>query len=182
MTANRVRHGGCPAAGESLPLGPWSVTPKSTAIVEQPPPVQDTCASETSDSTAAQIDWRVSVPGLPAIVGTARHLVRSVLTDSPRLDDVELVTSELVTNAIRHTPSGDNGSTVSLRILAAPGWVRIEVSDFGSACWSEPSIPGEYDENGRGLIIVNALADRSGHEATARGQISWAEISWGDLN
>jgi anti-sigma regulatory factor (Ser/Thr protein kinase) len=124
------------------------------------------------------LDWRISFPGVPAIVAVARQLVRATHEDSPRLDDLELVTSELVTNAIRHTPSGQAGSLLTLRIRGRAGWARIEVSDLGSTCWAEPGPTGEEDECGRGLVIVNALADRAGHEPMTGGQVSWAELRW----
>ncbi len=126
----------------------------------------------------APIDWRVSVPGLPSIVSTARRLVRTALGDSPRVDDIELIVSELVTNAIRHTRSGARGSAVTLRILAEPYRARVEVIDLGRTSWVRPAAPAEEDECGRGLLIVNALADRAGHEKVPLGQVSWAEISW----
>ena len=124
------------------------------------------------------LDWRISVPGVPAIVAIARRLVRAALWDSRRLDDIELVVSELVTNAIRHTPSGRTGSLLTLRIRGMAGWARIEVSDLGSVSWAKPALAGEDDECGRGLVIVSALADLAGHEPTADGQVSWAEIRW----
>ena len=157
MSANhRVRAGSRPVAG--VPSG---VRP-----------------AEGGAHARSMLDWRVSVPGVPAIVGITRRLVRAVLGDSARLDDIELVASELVTNAIRHTPSGRTGSLLTLRIRSTAGWARIEVSDLGSGSWAEPSPVGEHDECGRGLLIVNALADLAGHEPAADGQVSWAEIHW----
>ena len=124
------------------------------------------------------MDWRVSVPGVPAVVGIARRLVRAALDGSPRADDAELIVSELVTNAIRHTPSGDTDASVSVRITHGPGWARIEVRDLGDAHWARPALTGDQDEHGRGLAIVAALADKAGHAPENGGQVSWAELSW----
>jgi anti-sigma regulatory factor (Ser/Thr protein kinase) len=124
------------------------------------------------------VDWRVSVPGVPVMVAVARQLVRAALEHCPRVRDVELIISELVTNAICHTPSGEAGSLVTLRIRANTGWARIEISDLGSANWSTPASRDIADERGRGLIIVNSLADRSGHEPVDDGHVSWAEVDW----
>lgn len=138
-------------------------------------------ASVQTQDDGTELDWRVSFPGVPAIVAVARQLARATHESSPRLDDIELVTSELVTNAIRHTPSGRAGSLLTLRIRGRAGWTRIEVGDLGSASWAEPAgraQTAEYEECGRGLLIVNALADRAGHESVAGGQVSWAEIHW----
>jgi anti-sigma regulatory factor (Ser/Thr protein kinase) len=157
MRANhRMRAGSCPAA--DVPSG--------------------TRTTEGDAHDRGTLDWRISVPGVPAIVAIARRLVRAALWDSRRLDDIEIVASELVTNAIRHTPSGRTGSLLTLRIRGTAGWARIEVSDLGSGSWAKPSPMGEDDECGRGLIIVNALADLAGHEPSAEGQVSWAEIHW----
>ena len=145
--------------------------------VDEPLPVSIAPARDSADADAP-LDWRISFPGVPAIVAVARQLVRATHEGSPRLEDLELVTSELVTNAIRHTPSGEAGSLLTLRIRGRAGWARIEVSDLGSTSWAEPAPTGEQDECGRGLVIVNALADRAGHEPVAGGQVSWAEIRW----
>jgi anti-sigma regulatory factor (Ser/Thr protein kinase) len=150
----------------------------SRTAADMPSVVNAVHPSEGDARDRGTLDWRISVPGVPAIVAIARRLVRSALWDSRRLDDIELVASELVTNAIRHTPSGRTGSLLTLRIRGTAGWARIEVSDLGSGPWTEPSSAGEDDECGRGLAIVNALADRAGHEPAADGQVSWAEIRW----
>jgi anti-sigma regulatory factor (Ser/Thr protein kinase) len=159
MTANhRVQASRRPAAED--PLSATTTAPAGRAL----------------SGHDASLDWRISVPGVPAIVALARQLVRAALEDCPRRDDIELVTSELMTNAIRHTPSGEAGSLVTLRIRGRAGWARIEVSDSGSASWAEPAPTAVEDECGRGLGIIQMLADRAGHEPAAGGQVSWAEI------
>jgi anti-sigma regulatory factor (Ser/Thr protein kinase) len=52
------------------------------------------------------LETSVTFPGLPAIVPSVRRFVRGILASSPRADDMELITAELASNAIRHTPSG----------------------------------------------------------------------------
>jgi anti-sigma regulatory factor (Ser/Thr protein kinase) len=145
---------------------------------DEPLPVSGLRPVQDSADEGATLDWRISFPGVPAIVAVARWLVRATHEDSPRLDDLELVTSELVTNAIRHAPSGAAGSLLTLRIRGRAGWARIEVSDLGSTSWTEPGPIGQEHECGRGLVIVGALADRAGHEPVAGGQVSWAELRW----
>jgi anti-sigma regulatory factor (Ser/Thr protein kinase) len=150
----------------------------SHAAADVPSAVSAARPAEGEAHDRGTLDWRISVPGVPAIVAIARRLVRAALWDSRRLDDLELVASELVTNAIRHTPSGRTGSLLTLRIRGTAGWARIEVSDLGSGSWADPSSAAEGDECGRGLVIVNALADLAGHGPAADGQVSWAEIHW----
>jgi len=155
-----------PEACEPLPLS----TPA--------PPSQD-----AGDVRAGiTLDSLISIPGVPATVAVARRLVRAALADSPRCDDIELITSELLTNAVCHSPSGEEGAPVTIRILAAAGWARIEVTDRGSASWAEPPTAAPDEERGRGLAIVHRLADKAGHEPAEggqeTGQVSWAEIHW----
>jgi anti-sigma regulatory factor (Ser/Thr protein kinase) len=149
------------------------------ATAEDPFPQTTAAPAESaSNGRDASLDWRISIPGVPAIVALARQLVRAALEDCPRRDDIELVTSELMTNAIRHTPSGEAGSLVTLRIRARAGRARIEVGDSGNASWAEPAPAAADAECGRGLGIIQMLADRAGHEPAAGGQVSWAEMHW----
>jgi anti-sigma regulatory factor (Ser/Thr protein kinase) len=163
MPAN---HRACPGTRPET-AGPLALSAPTSPIQDAP----DARAGATLDSL-------ISVPGVPATVAVARRLVRAALAGSPRCDDIELVTSELLTNAICHSGSGEEGSPVTIRIRAEDGWVRIEVTDRGNASWAEPTGAGEDEERGRGLAIVHTLADKAGHEPAAGGQVSWAEIHW----
>jgi anti-sigma regulatory factor (Ser/Thr protein kinase) len=153
-------------------------TRPDTREVDEEPFLLDSRRLPPSAGVIPQVDWRISVPGVSAMVSTARRLVHAALTNSPRAGDVELIISELVTNAIRHTPCGQAGGTVTLRVLATAGWVRVEVRDLGTPTLGEPARSSQEDECGRGLIIVEALADRAGREPAPGGQIAWAELTW----
>jgi anti-sigma regulatory factor (Ser/Thr protein kinase) len=140
------------------------------------------------------------------MVPVARLFVRAFLGSHPHARDAELIASEYVTNAVRHTASGEGGA-VHVTVVAAPGGVRIEVTDHGSAAGPAPGAgpaagpgakhAGEYrgavppgatrpgggvtgtweDENGRGLLIVDSLAARWGHYGLGDGQVTaWAEL------
>jgi serine/threonine-protein kinase RsbW len=124
------------------------------------------------------VETSVTFPGLPAIVPSARRFVRGILADSPRAADMELITAELASNAIRHTPSGQDGGEFTLTVRTEPGWARVEVSDAGTGEWSTPRDGSDDDEYGRGLAIVAALADKLGHDIRADGQAVWAEVIW----
>ena len=97
------------------------------------------------------------LPAHPSSIADARRLVRDALVGragTDTIDSVELVVSELVTNAVRHGP----GEPISLRLATAPdGRVGGEVVDqgHGEVAIREPD--GELDFGGRGLRIVEAL-------------------------
>ncbi|MFF2166654.1 SpoIIE family protein phosphatase [Streptomyces sp. NPDC058175] len=124
------------------------------------------------DSTAS---WHVASD--PAEVASARALVRGKLEEW-ELDDatfvVELVVSELVTNAIRY-----GSPPVSLRVLRDLDRTLIcEVSDGGH---TSPHLrrAGNEDEGGRGLFLVAQLTDMWGTRYGRQGKTIWAEIEVG---
>ncbi|GAA5007209.1 ATP-binding protein [Streptomyces siamensis] len=116
----------------------------------------------------------------PAEVGRARRWARSRLAgsgigaDEPLAETLILLVSELVTNAVVHT-----GCPAVLR-LSLPGGceaatVRLEVADTSA----RPPIPrhAEGDEtNGRGLELVDGLADRWGWNPEGAGKRIWCEV------
>lgn len=110
---------------------------------------------------------------VPSTVRKARRAVREAMTASGALgmaDAAELVTSELVTNAVVHA-----GTQVRLRISAEAGAVRVEVGD------SSPHLPvprswGRTASTGRGLVIVDDQADRWGAVRIDGGKVVWFEI------
>jgi anti-sigma regulatory factor (Ser/Thr protein kinase) len=130
----------------------------------------------------------MTYPGAPTNVSAARHRVRELLCHSPRADEAELIAAELMSNAILHTPSGDEGGTFTITVRYGVDWARIEVFDLGAANWhsvladgpsaDHVSISG-FAESGRGLRMVAALADECGHELSgANGHTSWAMVTW----
>lgn len=122
----------------------------------------------------------LTYPGIPESVPEVRHMMRAILAHSPRADDIELIAAELVTNAIRHTPSGQEGRAFTITVTQEPGRARLEVADLGTAPW-RPAHPNadRMAEHGRGLEIVAALADSAGHGLSdGHNRFSWATLSW----
>lgn len=87
------------------------------------------------------------------------------------LDEVRLVVSELVTNAIQAAPT-----EVRLQIGAQTGHIRIAVSDSGAGT-PVPGRPQPTSEHGRGLWIVEQTASRWGTTRQPDGKEVWAEIA-----
>jgi anti-sigma regulatory factor (Ser/Thr protein kinase) len=107
--------------------------------------------------------FRRSFAGQPDQVAAARHFVHGALAGCPALADAVLLASELATNAVQHSASGRGGAFV-VAISHAPGRVRVTVTDGGSA--TRPIVAREPEElavSGRGLVLVDALADRWGY-------------------
>jgi anti-sigma regulatory factor (Ser/Thr protein kinase) len=101
--------------------------------------------------------------GQPEQVARARHFVAAALAGCPAAADAELLSSELATNAVQHSASGHGGSFV-VAISHAPGRVRVTVTDGGSATF--PAVAAAAEElatSGRGLLLVDGLADRWGY-------------------
>jgi anti-sigma regulatory factor (Ser/Thr protein kinase) len=128
------------------------------------------------------VETAVTFPGLPAIVPSVRKFVRGILADSPCAEDMELIAAELASNAIRHSPAGQDRGEFTVTVRTGNGWARIEVSDTGTGEWNANAPQGaDLDaEYGRGLAIVAALADKLGHDITPSGQTVWAEIGWAE--
>ncbi|MFE2377909.1 ATP-binding protein [Streptomyces sp. NPDC059398] len=119
----------------------------------------------------------------PVCVARARAELRTVLESwglTPLTDTACLVLSELLTNAGRHAvvSPGREIETRFLRGAHGPG-VRIEVHDASSV---PPRMlaPGPDTEGGRGLLLVEALADSWGFgERGGPGKVVWAELGPG---
>jgi anti-sigma regulatory factor (Ser/Thr protein kinase) len=122
--------------------------------------------------------WSVDMPGTSAMVPLIRRWVREVLAVSPLADRVELVVSELATNAVRHSASGADGGTLRVEITETPTDVTASVYDDGPR--SGPANDWTADDAadfGRGLKIVNALSSAWGEEKPEEGgHRTWAVV------
>jgi anti-sigma regulatory factor (Ser/Thr protein kinase) len=91
-------------------------------------------------------------------------------------EEVELLTSEVVTNAIRHARVDPLGEVI-LRVDASDDHVRVEVLNPGPSFDPPvPSIPG-VSGTGLGLFLVDALADAWGVDREGPRTKVWFEIS-----
>jgi anti-sigma regulatory factor (Ser/Thr protein kinase) len=90
------------------------------------------------------------------------------------LDDILLLTTELVTNSVRHAPTVPAGS-VDVSVCYLPTAIRVEVADDGAGFSHVPQRPGRLAEGGRGLFLVEVLADRWGM-ADADNTTVWYEL------
>ncbi|MGA4841254.1 ATP-binding protein [Streptomyces sp. G45] len=132
-----------------------------------------------------ELQVQLEVGSDPAEVGRARRWARSrlagsgIAVDEPLAETLILLISELVTNAVVHT-----GCPAVLRMLflkvpaSEPGTVRVEVADR-SARPPRPRHADGDDTNGRGLELVDGLADRWGWQMESGGKRIWCEVDRG---
>ncbi|MEU5820082.1 SpoIIE family protein phosphatase [Streptomyces sp. NPDC047803] len=112
----------------------------------------------------------------PEALSSARHMIRAAVRAwgaKDRADEVELAADELVTNALMHT---DGGAIVTIRVLTGPDRrLRVDVEDRSSALPRRRDA-GEAGVSGRGLMLVDQLADAWGVESRGTGKCVWSEF------
>ncbi|MGW6056883.1 ATP-binding protein [Streptomyces sp. NPDC055189] len=137
------------------------------------------------DPSAVSSAASCSLPARYEAVGSARQFTRTTLSQwglDERFDDVALVVSELVTNALRHAlPSDtprDQGPPVRLHLMRWTSRLVCAVRDPSD----ESPVARETDddfsaESGRGLFLVDSFSDSWGWHPLAgalRGKVVWA--------
>ncbi|WP_330295009.1 SpoIIE family protein phosphatase [Streptomyces sp. NBC_00503] len=114
-------------------------------------------------------------PGDRDAPAMARHLIRAAVAAWgawDQADEIELAADELMTNALVHT---DGVGQVSMR-LTPDGRIRIEVEDTSSALPRQREA-GDWAVSGRGLLLVDRLADAWGVEPRGGGKCVWCEFT-----
>jgi two-component sensor histidine kinase len=121
--------------------------------------------------TQTKNDLVLALPVDPRAGGAARRaLVREGL--DPDLDHtVCLLTSEIVTNAVRHADLGEDDRIIVAARLT-PDYARVEVRDNGSGF--DPEL--RHDAAGYGLRLMDMLASRWGVDRDGGGTRVWFEV------
>lgn len=118
-----------------------------------------------------------TVAGAVGAVPAARRQVVSLAQDlglplsDETLETVELLAGEVIANAVLYTDA-----PCDVSVTRADERLRVEVTDM------DASLPrtveaGPNDESGRGLLLVNALADAWGTQPEPPGKTTWFEIT-----
>ncbi|MFI9231580.1 ATP-binding protein [Streptomyces rimosus] len=105
-------------------------------------------------------EYELAFPGDPRGPGIARITLRAVLAAHgvPELiERAELLTSELTTNSVRHTKG-----SASVRMRWAHPVLRVSVSDMAPYLPAALRSPSPEAGSGRGLFILDRVADRWG--------------------
>ncbi|MFW6694126.1 ATP-binding protein [Streptomyces sp. MAR4 CNX-425] len=118
----------------------------------------------------------VRLPSRPESAAVARRLAEAVVVGhwgmSPRFAELAvLLVSELVGNAVRHT----GARTFALRMSRRRRGIRIEVRDPSRALPCLMPVR-DMDTSGRGLFLIDQVADRWGVDLLPRGKCTWVEL------
>lgn len=129
-----------------------------------------------AEQAAAVFDDEMVVQAEPRAPRAVRHWVMRTVAGlgvtGAGNQVVELLTAEIVSNAVVHGPSDGE---VRVRLRVAGPCVRVEVTDTGHGSPTvrhpEPTAP-----NGRGLLLVEALATSWGTRPDEAGTTVWFEV------
>jgi transcriptional regulator with XRE-family HTH domain/anti-sigma regulatory factor (Ser/Thr protein kinase) len=115
--------------------------------------------------------------GFPAdeyAASAARQAVSFVAGDIPAasLETAQLLTSELVTNSVKHGPRGHD-VVVGVYVEVERGVVRVEISD---AAAGQPKLQAPGQDGGYGLALVDGLASRWATDRDGDQNVTWFEL------
>lgn len=113
----------------------------------------------------------------PELISAARSQLRELLhdwADSEQVDSAALMVSEMATNVLIHT---DGDATLKADVTGEPSSrrLRVEVSDDSDEL-PHKRRPGEMASSGRGLLLMEMLADMWGVDPQGSGKSIWFEL------
>lgn len=145
-----------------------------------------TATEPDAQTPVIHLEEEFELPAQSTAPREARRKVTEVLSAwqlHQVLDTATLLVSELVTNAVRHARS-----TVRITITVEGERLRAGIWDHNLAPLPTPGSPGATDaieqlaEGGRGLFLVQELADNWGTDTTADGKCVWFELQTAPVN
>jgi anti-sigma regulatory factor (Ser/Thr protein kinase) len=137
-------------------------------------------ATVSAKTASSGLRWRQVYKGEERQLGLMRRWLASLLPECEARDDVISVATELASNAIRHTASG-RGGWFAVEVTWHRSVVQVAIADCGGP--GEPHKVDDPDgEQGRGLLLVEALSARTGCIGDQRGRLVWAQVAWQNPN
>ncbi len=151
------------------------------------PPVRSGAVTTSPGQPPRRGTWsrQLTMTAQPSAAPWARRMLRHLLREwqlEPVSDTALLLVSELITNAVAASgPDGPEAPAagrpmIALTVRCTAASLLLEVWDPSPA----PPVPQEADlsgDCGRGLLIVECLADQWGHRAADRGKVVWCEVA-----
>jgi anti-sigma regulatory factor (Ser/Thr protein kinase) len=130
-------------------------------------------------ATDAEERFAFELPGTPEAALAARRALVARNGALPRAvrDDVLLLMTELVTNAVRHAGAAPD-RMVRLELRQRRGTVRVAVCDGGPGFVPGATCSRPDETGGWGLVLVDRIADRWAVTRTATGTCVWFEIRY----
>ncbi len=119
-----------------------------------------------------------TLEALPQAVSEARRWVGSIAADlleAEQADNLRLVISEVVTNALRH---GAPGRRIDVAVTRKPKFLCVQVTDDGPGLAPRPRALETETEGGYGLYFVEQLTRRWGVTRENRRTRVWFELDY----
>ncbi|MFD0552478.1 ATP-binding protein [Streptomyces rectiviolaceus] len=123
--------------------------------------------------------WEISFLAEPEEVAALRRIMRLHLNlwGLPGLiDAAQLCVTELVTNVITHVGPG---TPATLAVSMSGEYLRLEIHDPDTRVLPTLLSPGSDAETGRGVALVDAVADRWGVVLQSDLKVTWCELAAG---
>lgn len=130
-------------------------------------------AGSAASGRRSPLEAKITLLPEPRSVPVVRQFVRGVLQAVQAkecLERVEVVVSELVANALRHA-----GTQIEVDVLDKGEEIWVRVSDQGAGTPRRLQ-PGPTDLSGRGLMLVEKIAQRWGVQEEKQGKTVWAKV------
>jgi anti-sigma regulatory factor (Ser/Thr protein kinase) len=172
------------AGPDNVLLGSGAQTVNSICAPQAPHPVtRKECGSVAPDEAEAwPLKSHLELAALPTAVSCARRHAKAVVLECglPMLaDTVELIVSEIVTNAVQAASflRADSLATPVVRLWLASDLhcVLVRVWDSSSQMPARQD-PNPDDESGRGLMLVDCLGSEWGVDRRQNGKVVWVIV------
>lgn len=134
------------------------------------------------EAASVGLAYSQSFPCEPSTAEIGREVVRDVLGVwhlDYLVDRAELIVTELIANASRHTLSPEIRLVIG---RLSPTQVRVGVVDEEPSSLPAVSHADEEDEAGRGLFLIDAVADRWGCDLHGSIRGPWGKEVWAELH
>ncbi|MGA5440639.1 ATP-binding protein [Streptomyces griseoincarnatus] len=133
----------------------------------------------SQEACPPRIPWSVEFTAHPEEVAALRRVVRLCLAAwnlNGLVDAAQLCVSELVSNVVTHVGLGTPGI---LAVAVNGAYLRIEVHDPDTRALPTLVTADIEAEGGRGMALVEALADRWGVQLQEGLKVTWCELATG---